>query len=132
MPKKVRMCVPIKIEVKIRARPFKAIFLARAVRPRLDSPRVNDKKIGVLPIGLTIGNNAPITRRVFFTRSLRAPCIIDLYTLPRTIRPGCWWAAAYLCRSRPAAPNGFEFSASIPYVLHHIIDDCRDASGQKP
>src|SRR6266567_3047121 len=66
----------MKIEVRISIRPFSAIILANAVRPCPDRPRVNDKNMGVLPIGLTIGNSAPTTRRVFFTSSLSAPLII--------------------------------------------------------
>src|ERR1041384_1683654 len=66
----------MKIEVRIRIRPFRAIMRARIARPRLESPRVSDRKIGVLPIGLTIGNKAPTTRSVYFARSLRAPGMI--------------------------------------------------------
>ena len=42
----------MKMEVRIRIRPFSAIILASTVRPRPDSPRVNDRKIGVFPIGI--------------------------------------------------------------------------------
>src|SRR5579864_3079151 len=83
MPKKVRMWVPMKMEARIRIKPFSAINLASAVRPWPDSPRVNDRKIGVFPIGLTIGNSAPTIRSVFFTRSLSAPAIIA----PSTVAP---------------------------------------------
>src|SRR5579872_1577249 len=60
----------------MRIRPFIAIILASIFRPRPESPRVNDKKIGVFPIGFTIGNSAPTTRRVLFARSVRAPGIL--------------------------------------------------------
>jgi hypothetical protein len=70
MPRKVRICVPTKIEVRIRIRPFTAIIRANTDRPRLERPRVNERKMGVLPIGLTMGNNAPTTNREFLTRSL--------------------------------------------------------------
>src|ERR1041384_813354 len=65
----------MKIEVRINIRPFSAIILAKDARPCADSPRVSDRNMGVLPIGLTIGNSAPTTRRMFFTRSLRASFI---------------------------------------------------------
>jgi hypothetical protein len=66
----------MKIEVRIRASPFRAMALASTARPRPDSPRASDRKIGVFPTGLTIGNSAPTTRRVYFARSLSAPGII--------------------------------------------------------
>ena len=46
------------------------------LRPRPDSPRVSDRKIGVLPIGLTIGNSAPTTSRVYLARAVSGPAII--------------------------------------------------------
>ncbi len=76
MPKKFKIYVPMKIEVRIRTKPLMRNHLAGTERPWVESPRVRDKKIGVLPIGLTIGNNAPITRRVFFARSSNTPGII--------------------------------------------------------
>ena len=63
----------MKIEVRIKTSPFTAIILVSALRPRSETPSVSDRTIGVLPIGFTIGNKAPTTRRVFFTRSARVP-----------------------------------------------------------
>src|SRR5260370_1284489 len=63
------MWVPMKIEAKMRANPLTAIILARVVRPLPESPRVSERKIGVFPTGLTIGNSAPTTRKVFSARS---------------------------------------------------------------
>src|SRR3954463_9353696 len=104
MPKKVRMCVPMKVEAKINARLFKAMFHAKAVRPRLESPRVNDRKIGVLPIGLTIGNNAPTTRRVFFARSPRASAIVIRYAARLIIAE--IWSGRRESNSQPTAWKG--------------------------
>src|SRR5690242_2151298 len=65
----------MKIEITIRIRPLNAIIRASAARPLPERPRVSDRKIGVFPIGLTIGNSAPTTSRVFLTRSLSGPSI---------------------------------------------------------
>ncbi len=42
------------------------------VRPRPERPRVSVRKMGALPSGLTIGNNAPTTSIVFAASSLNA------------------------------------------------------------
>src|SRR5215831_13613549 len=65
----------MKMETRISTRPFNAIMRARTARPWAERPRVRERKMGVLPIGLTMGNRAPTTRRVFVTRLLNPSCI---------------------------------------------------------
>jgi hypothetical protein len=90
MPKKVRIWEPMKIDAKIRVRLLNAIILASVFRPWPDSPRVNDRKIGVFPTGLTMGNSDPtIRRRVLYkiAEQARHPRF-PLIAAARYIKPG--------------------------------------------
>jgi hypothetical protein len=62
----------MKIEATISTRPFTAMARASLVRPGPERPRVSVRKMGALPSGLTIGNNAPTTSNVFAASSLNA------------------------------------------------------------
>src|ERR1043166_2188611 len=66
------------MEVRIRTSPLTATMRASTARPCSDMPRVRERKIGVLPMGLTMGNRAPKTRRVSLARSLSGPLMIVL------------------------------------------------------
>ena len=61
------MCVPMKIDATISTRPSTEIVRASLARPWSETPRVSARKIGALPSGLTMGNNAPLTSNVLAT-----------------------------------------------------------------